>query len=143
MAGFTLFGEEFLTKYRLTGNCYEEIRTFIHSFALELRKDEPLLLILGAIALFNPDRPQVEHRGRIRAQQSLYFFLLHSYLRARYPSHTAEETESLYQEMAMKVQQVQLLNERHITMFLDLDPAQVEPLLIEIFDLKLTLPAQI
>lgn len=120
----------------LSGNCYEEIRTFIHSFGSELRRDETLLLILGAITLFHPERPALLRRGQIRSQQALYYFLLHSYLRCRYLSNSPEEIEALYLQMVSQLDRLHLLNDRHISMFLDIDPEHVEPLLIEIFDLK-------
>ncbi|OWA51497.1 putative Nuclear hormone receptor HR96 [Hypsibius exemplaris] len=125
------------------GNCYEEIRTFIHSFAPELRKDEPLLLILGAIALFHPDRPSLELRGQIRAQQSLYYFLLHSYIRIKYGNNSVRETEALYVQMINKLDLLHLLNDRHISMFMDVNPKDVEPLLIEIFDLNMAIPVKL
>ncbi|XP_055336630.1 nuclear hormone receptor HR96-like [Paramacrobiotus metropolitanus] len=118
------------------GNCYEEIRTFIRSFAPELRQDEPLLLIMGAVVLFHPGRPALEHCGQIGAQQSLYFYLLHSYLRSKYAKNSKEEIEALYTQMTSRIEILHKLNDRHITMFLDLNPEQVEPLLIEIFDLN-------
>ena len=120
------------------GNCYEEIKAFIHSFAPELRKDEPLLLILGAITLFHPGRPSLEMRGQILAQQSLYYFILHSYIRAKYGKGDVASVEQLYMQMTAKVDLLHLLNDRHISMFLEFNPKDVEPLLIEIFDLKMS-----
>jgi hypothetical protein len=100
-----------------SGNCYEEIRTFIHSFAPEFRKDESLLLILGAIALFHPDRVGLDLRGQIRAQQSLYYFLLHSYIRIRYSNNSPRDTELLFVQMTNKIDLLHLLNDRHISMY--------------------------
>ena len=136
---FHFFSSSF---FLLSGNCYEEIRTFIHSFSPELRKDEPLLLILGAIALFHPDRPSLQLRGQIRAQQSLYYFLLHSYIRTKYGNNNVRDTEALYVQTTNKLDLLHLLNDRHISMFLDVNPRDVEPLLIEIFDLNIAIPVK-
>lgn len=48
------------------GNLYEEHRKFINSFKPAWRKDERVMLLLGAIALFSPERHRVVHHTAIR-----------------------------------------------------------------------------
>ncbi|TRY77053.1 hypothetical protein TCAL_07089, partial [Tigriopus californicus] len=84
-------------------NLYEEHQRFVKSFDPKWRTDENVMLLLSAIALFNPARTNVLHKDVVKLEQDL-----------------------------------NRLNESHIQLFLGLNPKLVEPLLIEIFDLKPT-----
>ncbi len=50
-------------------NLYEEHQRFVRSFDSRWRTDENVMLLLSAIALFNPHRPNVTHRDVIKLDQ--------------------------------------------------------------------------
>lgn len=47
-------------------NVYDVLRTFIESFDAKWRKDESLMLILAAVALFSPERLNVVHHNSVK-----------------------------------------------------------------------------
>ena len=50
-------------------NLYEEHQKFIKSFDPKWRKDENILLLLSAIALFTPQRANVIHKDVVKLEQ--------------------------------------------------------------------------
>lgn len=115
------------------GNVYEEHKRFINSFLPEWRTDENIMLILSGIALFTPERPNTVHKEAIKIEQDTYYYLLRRYLDSKYKSC---ESKEVYLKLIHKVEELHILNENHVRVYLDVNPKDVEPLLIEIFDLK-------
>ncbi|XP_067142893.1 nuclear hormone receptor HR96 isoform X2 [Centruroides vittatus] len=115
------------------GNVYEEHKRFINSFDPVWRADENVMLILSAIALFTPERPNIVHKDVVKMEQGMYYYLLRRYLETVY---SGCEARSIYLKLIKKIEELHILNEKHVRVFLDVNPKDVEPLLIEIFDLK-------
>lgn len=115
------------------GNLYEEHKRFINSFHPDWRGDENIMLILSGITLFTPERPNTIHRDVIKLEQDSYYYLLRRYLETMYSWCEARTT---YLSLIHKIQELHILNENHVRVYLDVNPKDVEPLLIEIFDLK-------
>jgi nuclear receptor subfamily 1 group I len=65
--------------------------------------------------------------------QETYYELLHRYLENRYQE---AEARGMYRHLINKMGELHRLNEDHVRVYLDVNPSLVEPLLIEIFDLK-------
>lgn len=55
------------------GNLYSEHSKFVRTFDSRWR-DENIILILSAIALFSPDRPRVVHSDVIKLEQVFYYY---------------------------------------------------------------------
>ncbi|KAL1494766.1 hypothetical protein ABEB36_010312 [Hypothenemus hampei] len=115
------------------GNAYQELEQFIRTFDPKWRSDENIILILCAIVLFTPDRPRVIHQDVIRLEQNSYYYLLRRYLESIYEGC---EAKSIFLKLIQKIMELHKVNEELINVLLDVNPCQVEPLLIEIFDLK-------
>ncbi|PSN50531.1 Nuclear hormone receptor HR96 [Blattella germanica] len=115
------------------GNIYEEHQRFLRTFDPRWRTDENIMLILSAITLFTPDRPRVVHRDVIKLEQNSYYYLLRRYLESIYPGC---EARSVFLKLIQKISELHRLNDDHVRVYLDVNPKDVEPLLIEIFDLK-------
>ncbi|XP_076042829.1 nuclear hormone receptor HR96-like [Oratosquilla oratoria] len=115
------------------GNVYEEHKRFILAFNQEWRQDHNIMLLLSAIALFTPDRPNIIHSEAIRHEQCSYLYLLKRYLECKYGGC---EGRTIYCRLLERVNHLHILNENHVRVFLEVNPQEVEPLLIEIFDLK-------
>lgn len=65
--------------------------------------------------------------------QNSYYYLLRRYLECTLPGCEARST---FLKLIQKISELHRLNEEHVRGYLDVDPSEVEPLLIEIFDLK-------
>lgn len=115
------------------GNIYQEHERFIKTFDPRWRQDENIVLILCAITLFTPDRPRVIHQDVIKLEQNSYYYLLRRYLESVYPGCEAKST---FLKLIQKISELHKLNDEVISVYLDVNPSDVEPLLIEIFDLK-------
>lgn len=113
---------------------YEEHKRFVSSFDDRWRSDETVMLLLSAIALFTPERPNVLHKDVVKLEQDTYYFLLRRYLESVCASGC--ESRSAYLNLIGRLTDLHRLNESHIQLFLEVDPQCIEPLLIEIFDLK-------
>nr|AID52831.1 hormone receptor 96 [Tigriopus japonicus] len=116
-------------------NLYEEHQRFVKSFDPKWRTDENVMLLLSAIALFNPDRSNVLHKDVVKLEQDAYYYLLRRYLET---ICTGCDARRAYLHLIGRLKDLNRLNESHIQLFLGLNPKLVEPLLIEIFDLKPT-----
>lgn len=66
--------------------------------------------------------------------QNSYYYLLRRYLESVYPGC---EAKSLYLKLIEKIHELKRLKDVIIAVYLDVNPSQVEPLLREIFDLKI------
>lgn len=115
------------------GNVYQEHERFIRTFDKKWRSDENIILIMCAITLFSPDRPKTVHSDVIKLEQNSYYYLLRRYLESIYPGC---EARSIFLKLMQKISELHRLNDEIISVYLDVNPAQVEPLLREIFDLK-------
>ncbi|UYV60830.1 Hr96 [Cordylochernes scorpioides] len=116
-----------------SNNVYEEHKKFICSFDPEWRNNETIMLLLSAIALFTPERANTIHKDAIKMEQDTYYFLLRRYLETQYSGCKARCD---FLRLIRKIQELHILNENHIRIYMDVNPKDVEPLLIEIFDLK-------
>ncbi|XP_037282443.1 nuclear hormone receptor HR96 isoform X4 [Rhipicephalus microplus] len=115
------------------GNVYEEHKRFINAFRPEWRLDENIMLLLSAITLFTPERPNLVHRDVVMFEQDTYLYLLRRYLDTRY---SGCESRSVFLQLIRNLEDMRTLNENQVSILVDLNPHEVEPLLIEIFDLK-------
>ncbi|XP_068212325.1 nuclear hormone receptor HR96 isoform X2 [Palaemon carinicauda] len=115
------------------GNVYEEHKRFILAFQPEWRRDLNIIFLLSAITLFMPERPNIIHADAIKHEQCSYLYLLKRYLECKYGGC---EGRTVYHRLLERINHLHILNENHIRVFLEVNPQEVEPLLIEIFDLK-------
>lgn len=115
------------------GNVYEEHKRFILAFQPEWRRDHNIIFLLSAITLFNHERPNIIHADAIKHEQCSYLYLLKRYLECKYGGC---EGRTVYHRLLERINHLHILSENHIRVFLEVNPQEVEPLLIEIFDLK-------
>ncbi|XP_063704782.1 nuclear hormone receptor HR96 [Culicoides brevitarsis] len=118
------------------GNVYQEHEKFIQTFEKKWRQDENIILIMCAITLFTPDRARTIHSDVIKLEQNSYYYLLRRYLESVYQGCEAKST---FLKLMQKINELHKLNEEIVNVYLDVNPTQVEPLLREIFDLKVNL----
>ncbi|XP_047526174.1 nuclear hormone receptor HR96 [Pieris napi] len=113
------------------GDIYRSHEAFIRSFRPEWRTDEHIILIMSALLLFTPDRAKVVHRDVIKLEQNSYYYLLRRYLESVYPGCEAKST---FLKLIQKTIELRRFAAEVTEVYLDVNP--IEPLLMEIFDLK-------
>ncbi|CAH0763213.1 unnamed protein product [Diatraea saccharalis] len=113
------------------GNIYKTHEAFIQTFHQRWRSDENIILVMSAILLFTPNRPRAVHRDVIKLEQNSYYYLLRRYLESVYPGCEAKST---FLKLIQKILELKKLAEEVTGVYLDVNP--IEPLLMEIFDLK-------
>ncbi|XP_054152877.1 nuclear hormone receptor HR96-like [Oppia nitens] len=116
------------------GNLYEAHRKFMHTFKEEWDKDHTVLDLLTAILLFTPERPNIMHREIIKLEQQTYMYLLQRYLISKYQNKC--EAKLKFLRLMSNLEELHILNEKHVKIYLEVDPQDVGPLLIEILDLN-------
>uniref|UniRef100_A0A915IMF7 NR LBD domain-containing protein n=1 Tax=Romanomermis culicivorax TaxID=13658 RepID=A0A915IMF7_ROMCU len=115
------------------GDVYDEYKKYFHSFEQNLRTNESIMVILSAITLFICERPNVQHKDLISSEQAVYVELLKNYLNSIYDQKRAT---SAYERLMSNLDDLHRLTERVISIFLHVNPKDVEPLLLEMFDWK-------
>ncbi|XP_025018141.1 nuclear hormone receptor HR96-like [Tetranychus urticae] len=113
---------------------YEAHRQFIRTFNQRWRTDHKVNLLLVAIVLFNPDRPNLLHPATVRLEHYTYIYLLRRYLETKSDSLCQARTD--HYNLMMKIEDLRELHDKTVRLYSDAGPEVVGPLLIEILDLK-------
>ncbi|CAG2162067.1 unnamed protein product [Oppiella nova] len=72
--------DEISSEYKYYSVFKQLFEDFLCKFMPYWKKDRVILELINAIALFNPNRPNLKHRHNIRLEQQLYIYLLQRYL---------------------------------------------------------------
>jgi hypothetical protein len=83
--------------------------------------------------LFSPDGPHVIMRELISNIQDRYVILLKHYLEAKYTYARAAE---MFPQLMTKLRELNSLADVHGQILLDVNPQEIEPIMLEILDLK-------
>ncbi|RUS71246.1 hypothetical protein EGW08_020991 [Elysia chlorotica] len=103
---------------------------FIKSLMCTVHGDRVILELLILISLFSTDRICMEQHTEIQHIQEHYAFLLQCYVGHRFPSDP-----TLFARIVMKLVDLRDINEVHSDMLLHLKVDELDPLLVEIFEL--------
>ena len=104
---------------------------FIKSLMTTIFGDLLILKFMIMMSLFSPDRQGLEDRDSIEKYQEVYANVLQKYIRVRFP-----EEKNMFAKCIMKLTDLRNINEVHTKMLLKMHISDIEPLLIEIFDLS-------
>ncbi|XP_074658850.1 vitamin D3 receptor-like isoform X2 [Tubulanus polymorphus] len=115
------------------GGLFEDHMKFVRSLAVDLRADELTLILLLVVSLFSPDRPNLLDKPKVCQEQERYSLLLQSYLESKYPYHQAK---AMYPKYLMKLVDIRNLNEDHSAVLVKVNPEGIQPLMIELLDLR-------
>ena len=95
--------------------------------------DLAIVIILLVIVLFSPEGPHVIARELVSNIQDRYLILLKHYLEAKYSyAHSAE----MFPQLMSKVKELKEFAEVHGRCLVDINPSEIEPIMLEILDLK-------
>ncbi|CAG5116546.1 unnamed protein product, partial [Candidula unifasciata] len=96
-------------------------------------KNRTVLMLLFIIELMSPDRANLIDKQKVSQCQERHSMWLKAYLES---IHTVAEAKVLYPKLLVKLLDVRNLGEESCQMTSSLDITNLEPLLVEVFDLK-------
>ncbi|XP_074643728.1 vitamin D3 receptor B-like [Tubulanus polymorphus] len=112
---------------------HEEHVKYCQSLKPLIQNDTNIMGIMQTISLFSPDRPNIRERESVSNLQDKYMSLLKHYLESR---HSYAHARNLYPRLLSKLDELQQLTENHGKVLLHVNPNEIEPLMLEVFDLK-------
>ncbi|CAH1783775.1 unnamed protein product [Owenia fusiformis] len=112
---------------------HDEHVAYCKSMKELLQDDVRIIIILLVISLFSPECPFVSCREEVSNIQDRYVVLLKHYLEANY---SYQHAKCMFPQVLLKLGELKQLGERHAKVLLEVDPKEIEPLMLEIFDLK-------
>ena len=95
--------------------------------------DLAIVVILLVLVLFSPEGPHVVRRELVADVQDRYVVLLKHYLEARY---SYARSADMFPQLMSKVKELKDFAELHGRCLVDIDPTEIEPIMLEILDLK-------
>ncbi|CAH1796342.1 unnamed protein product [Owenia fusiformis] len=93
--------------------------------------DEKIIHLLMILSLFSSDRGGLSAPEKINDLQEKYASALHHYVTDTFPDKPGK-----FAKCISLLAQIRELNEHHSKMMLTMNPNEIEPLLLEIFDIK-------
>ncbi|XP_050417545.1 nuclear hormone receptor HR96 [Patella vulgata] len=103
---------------------------FIKSLMTTIHGDLLILKVLIMMSLYSADRGELVNRHMVHEIQEEYAEILQNYTLFRFP-----EDKTLFARVVMKLTDLRNINEVHTKMLLKMKLDDIEPLLLEIFDL--------
>lgn len=107
--------------------------TFVRQLLEVSGKDRTVLMLLFIIELMSPDRAHLVETKQVMQSQKRHSMWLKAYLES---VHTVAKANSLYPKLLEKLQDVRNLGQESCQMASHLDITNLEPLLVEVFDLN-------
>lgn len=117
----------------LGNKMYSDHMTFIMSIHQLTNGDRIVLMLLFVIGLMAADRSNLVNKALVSQAQEKFSMWLRAYLES---IHTIAEAQVLYPKLMMKLIDVRHLGEASSQLAATLDISRLEPLLVEVFDLK-------
>ncbi|XP_076439485.1 vitamin D3 receptor-like isoform X2 [Babylonia areolata] len=112
---------------------YTDHMQFLLSIHKLTNSDRYVLMLLFVIGLMTADRPKLENKTLVCQAQEKFSMWLRAYLES---TLTVSEAQALYPKLLMKLIDVRHLGEASSHLAASLDISRLEPLLVEVFDLK-------
>ena len=112
---------------------HDDHRCYCRSIKSITHDDLTIVIVLLVIVLFSPEGPHVAARELVSNIQDKYLILLKHYLESKYNYVRAAE---MFAQLMAKVKELKELAEVHGKYLLDVNPREIEPIMLEILDLK-------
>ncbi|XP_054163640.1 nuclear hormone receptor HR96-like [Oppia nitens] len=113
---------------------YEAHKRFMRLIGHEWDTDLDILNLLSTIVLFDPKRPDIIHKDMIAFEHQINKYLLQRYLEIKCGTKSAAKEK--YLRLMDTLEELHTLNEENVRYHLEVDPREIGPLLIELFNLK-------
>ncbi|XP_013392881.1 nuclear hormone receptor HR96 isoform X2 [Lingula anatina] len=95
--------------------------------------DVNLFVLLHVLSVFSPEYANVARRALISNIQDRYCVLMKHYIEATY---SYSQAVSLYPTLLQRLSEIKQYSEKHGKILLHVNTSEIEPILLEIFDLK-------
>jgi len=109
----------------------QQYRLFVTALLRSTRRDNVLLMLLIVMTVFSADRVRPSSIPVVARIQEEYAGVLREYLAVHYPSEPL-----MLPRLLQQLCNIRDLNEKHTLMLLNMKLDELEPLIIEIFDLS-------
>ena len=103
------------------------------SFKALVKNDQMLISLMVILTLFNPQGAAVSCKDLLANLQDKYLILTKHYIEAKYSYAVAT---SMFTDLLLRMRDLRGISEKHGRVLLDVNPMQVEPIMLEILDLK-------
>ena len=110
---------------------FMQYRDFVTAVLTCTRRDNVVLMLTMVMAVFAPDRERLNDKQLISQCQERYAQLLHCYITMHYP-----QDEFMFPKVLQKLADIRELNETHTKMLMHMKVTELEPLIVEIFDVS-------
>ena len=92
--------------------------------------DDVVLMLMIVMVVLSPDRANLQMKECVTLSQEMYADLLMEYINVRYPK------ERMFAKVLQKLADIRDLNETHTRMLMHMKVEELEPLVVEIFDMS-------
>ena len=110
---------------------FDQYRRFACSLIQATQKDNIILMLMIVMTVLSPDRVHSENQSRVSKAQEVYADILREYISVRYP-----KDEPMFARILQKLADIRDLNETHTRMLMHMKVEELEPLIVEIFDVS-------
>lgn len=105
-------------------------QNFVGKLLRSTRNDNVILMLLIVMTVFSPDRANPKSVPIIAKAQEEYANILQEYVQVNYPTDPL-----MLPRLLQRLTDIRDINEKHTAMLLNMQIDQLEPLIIEIFDI--------
>ncbi|ESO86481.1 hypothetical protein LOTGIDRAFT_97589, partial [Lottia gigantea] len=92
-----------------------------------------LFALIQTMIVFNPDASNIQQRSKVADIQDRYLILLKHYLENVY---SFEFAKNYFVAILSKLYELKTISDNHARVLLQVDPAEIEPIMLEILNLK-------
>ena len=110
---------------------FQQYKRFTTSLLAAIRKDNVVLMLMIVLTVLSPDRVNLRVRADIEHTQEEYAMVLKDYCQVRYPDDTL-----MFPRVLQKLADIRDINETHTRMLIHMRVEELEPLIVEIFDIS-------
>eukprot|EP00914_Ancora_sagittata_P028054 GHVO01055072.1.p1 GENE.GHVO01055072.1~~GHVO01055072.1.p1 ORF type:complete len:433 (+),score=61.09 GHVO01055072.1:647-1945(+) len=110
---------------------FQQYMHFASSLIQVTQKDNIILMLMIVITVLSPDRVTSQNTNVVSEAQEVYADILHEYAKLRYPTD-----DRMFARILQKLTDIRNLNETHTRMLMHMKVDELEPLIVEIFDVS-------
>lgn len=127
----TVHADALLNSHSETAKFFNEYQQFSMALLRSTQADNIVIMLLIVLAVLSPDREKLLARDIIAKSQEEYAEVLREYIAVRYP-----QEEQMFARVMVKLAAIREMNEMHMRMLLHMKVDELEPLIVEIFDVN-------
>ena len=110
---------------------FQQYHRFATSLLAATRRDNVILMLMIVMTVLSPDRETLKTKEAVAQAQEIYAQILQEYIAFQYPGD-----ELIFAKVLQKLADIRELNETHTQMLMHMKVDELEPLIVEIFDMS-------